>query len=193
MRVIDWMKPYKEKYERFLNTGNPNTDAGNAILLHSEGNGSQFPLIFAIDNAEEIAAKNAAAQAAANQPQQSTAFAQPQSAQTPAGGGMPPMPGAPAMPPMPGMTPPAPAPEPEIALYIAVAGQQYGPLNRELCKQMVKSGQLTEQSTVWMEGLSAWTAAGQVPMLKSLFAPQMPPSMPGAPGMPPIPPTMPPM
>ena len=194
MRAIDWMKPYKEKYERFLNTGNPNTDAGNAILLHSEGNGSQFPLIFAVDNAEEIAAKNAAAQAAANQPQQPTAFAQPQTAQAPViGGGMPPMPGAPAMPPIPGMTPPAPAPEPEIALYIAVAGQQYGPFNRELCKQMVKSGQLTEQSTVWMEGLSAWTAAGQVPTLKSLFAPQIPPSMPGAPGMAPMPPTMPPM
>ena len=59
IRAIDWMKPYKEKYERFLHTGNSATDAGNAILLHSEGDGSQFPSLFAVDNAEEIAAKEA--------------------------------------------------------------------------------------------------------------------------------------
>jgi hypothetical protein len=61
IRAIDWMKPYKEKYERFLHTGNSATDAGNAILLHSEGDGSQFPSLFAVDNAEEIAAKAAQA------------------------------------------------------------------------------------------------------------------------------------
>lgn len=180
MRAIDWMKPYRQRYESFLHTGNPNTDAGNAILLHSEGDGSQLPPIFAVENAEEIAAQKAAA--AAPQPQASAPAA-----------------GMPAPPPMPGAVPPPPpsmpAPEPEVSLYIAVGGQQYGPFNRAMCKQMVQTGQLTAQSTVWMEGLPAWMPAAQVDALKSLFAPQMPPSMPGAPGMPPMPPappTMPP-
>lgn len=180
MRAIDWMKPYRQRYESFLHTGNPNTDAGNAILLHSEGDGSQLPPIFAVENAEEIAAQKAAA--TAPQPQASAPAA-----------------GMPAPPPMPGAVPPPPpsmpAPEPEVSLYIAVGGQQYGPFNRAMCKQMVQTGQLTAQSTVWMEGLPAWMPAAQVDALKSLFAPQMPPSMPGAPGMPPMPPappTMPP-
>lgn len=179
MRAIEWMKPYKERYERFLNTGNTNTDAGNAILLHSEGDGSQYPSLFAVDNAEEVAAQRERATTSSGQ------SAQPS--------GMPPIVPATAMPPITGIPTPPPIAEPEISLYIAVAGQQYGPFNRELCKQMVKSGQLTAQSTVWMEGLAAWTHAGQVEELKSLFAPQMPPSVPGAPEMPPMPPQMPPM
>ena len=141
IRAIDWMKPYKEKYERFLHTGNSATDAGNAILLHSEGDGSQFPSLFAVDNAEEIAAKAA----------QATQVTQPQ-----AGPAVPP--------PMPGTAPVPPpiAPQTEISLFIAVAGQQYGPYTMEMCKQMVQGGQLTPQSMVWMEGMPAWTPASQV-------------------------------
>ena len=50
MRAIEWMKPYKDRYENFLHTGNPATDAGNAILLHSEGDGTQFPSLFMVEN-----------------------------------------------------------------------------------------------------------------------------------------------
>ena len=179
MRAIEWMKTYGKRYDNFLHTGNPNTDAGNAILLHSEGNGEQLPSFFAVENAEEVAASKAASvQATVPQP-----AAQPQ--------------GMPEMPPVPGsVPPPPPAAEPEVSLYIAVAGQQYGPFDRATCRQMVGTGQLTAQSVVWMEGLPSWMAAGQVDALKSLFAPAMPPSVPGAPGMPPMPPTppaMPPM
>ena len=166
IRAIDWMKPYKERYERFLNTGNPATDAGNAILLHSEGDGKQLPSLFAVDNAEEIAAKAAqeamVAQAATTQPQAGPAVP-------------PPMPGA-------APVPPPIAPQPEIKLFIAVAGQQYGPYNIDMCKQMVQGGQLTPQSMVWMEGMPAWASASQVPALQALFAP-------AAPAMPPLPPT----
>lgn len=188
MRAIDWMDTYKEKYERFLNTGNPNTDAGNAILLHSEGDGSQLPLLFAVENAEEIAAQKAREAQAASQPQ--AAFSQPQMAQQPK-----PMASAPTPPPMPGATvpPPMPQAEPEINVHLFIGGQQYGPYNRDLCKQFVTTGQLTQQTMVWMEGMPAWTPAGQVPQLASLFAPQMPPAMPGVPPtpqMPPMPPTM---
>ena len=160
------MKPYKERYERFLNTGNPATDAGNAILLHSEGDGKQLPSLFAVDNAEEIAAKAA----------QEAMAAQTATAQHQAGPAVPPpMPGAaPVPPPM--------TPQPEIKLFIAVGGQQYGPYNMDMCKQMAQGGQLTPQSMVWMEGMPAWAPASQVPALQALFAP-------ATPAMPPLPPT----
>lgn len=179
MRAIDWLKTYRERYENFLCTGNPNTDVCNAILLHSEGDGSQYPTLFAVENAEEIAAERAAAE------QQSQMPAMPQQHT--------PMPPAAAMPPVQGAGMPLPPPvaEPEISVYVAVDGTQYGPFNRDVCKQMVQSRQLTPQSTVWMEGLASWMPAGQVEALKPLFAPQMPPAMPATPGMPPvIPPAM---
>ena len=183
MRAIDWMSPYKERYEQFLNTGNPNTDASNAILLHSEGNGAKLPSVFALSNSE-IQAKLAAEQQA--QPAM-TGVAQPVDAQPqpqtmPGTGVIPPV-SAPVLPPPPGGSIP-PAPKPQISLYLNVAGQNYGPYNYETCEQLVKNGQLTPQSMVWMEGMPAWSQAGQVPALQTLFTP--PPTVPG---MPPLPPT----
>lgn len=183
MRAIDWMAPYKERYEQFLNTGNPNTDASNAILLHSEGNGAKLPSVFALSNSE-IQAKLAAEQQA--QPAM-TGVAQPVDAQPqpqtmPGTGVIPPV-SAPVLPPPPGGSIP-PAPKPQISLYLNVAGQNYGPYNYETCEQLVKNGQLTPQSMVWMEGMPAWSQAGQVPALQTLFTP--PPTVPG---MPPLPPT----
>lgn len=164
MRAIDWMASYKERYEQFLNTGNPNTDASNAILLHSEGDGKALPSVFALSD-EEIKDKLATAESL-----QGTGT-------------------NPTTPP-----PPPPVPEPQINLnlFLSVAGQSYGPYNYATCKQYVQSGQLTAQSMVWMEGMPAWAPAGQVPALQALFAP--PPAMPGQPTPPPMGgPTPPPM
>lgn len=179
MRAIDWMNSYKQRYENFLNTGNGVTDEGNAILLHSEGLGKQFPSLFAVDNAEEIAAKTAKeAQMTMNQP------ASIQQPQTNSGVSMPqPPPGAPVMPPIPPV-------ELEIKVMLYVSGQQYGPFNRDMCAQMVKTGQLTAQTLVWMEGMPAWTPAGQVSVLSSLFTPVAPSMPPAGGGMPPMPPVM---
>ena len=160
MRAIDWMSPYKQRYEQFLHTGNPSTDVSNAILLHSEGDGSQFPSLFAVDNAEEIAAK------AAMEVQQKHTVAPPPQPSMPGGSPVPP-----------------PLTSPSISLFMAVGGQQYGPYNMDMCRQMVVGGQLTPQSMVWMEGMSTWATAGTVPALQALFAPPAPPSMP------PLPPT----
>ncbi len=180
MRAIDWMRSYKEKYDRFLHTGNPATDSGNSILLHSEGNGSDLPSFFVVENAAEIAAANTAVQAINIVPTTAQqAAVTTQHTTTP--------------PPMPGMTPTPPpvVPVPDIKLFIAVGGQQYGPYGMDLCKQMVTNGQLTPQSLVWMEGLSAWTQAGQVPALQILFVPPVTPTMPPLPPMgPPTPPPM---
>lgn len=214
IRAIDWMGDYKKRYERFLNTGNLATDQANAILLHSEGDGSQLPSLFARSDEEIKAAEEAyrAQQAAAQQPQaaqpyaqaaqpfaqpaqpQATQpYAQPQAAQpvaAPGAGTPPPPPGAAVPPPF---TPPMP--DPVIALYWNINGQNYGPYDWAACKQMAANKQFTEQSMVWMDGMPAWAPAGQVEILKPLFAPTMPPAMPPMPGgatPPPMPGGMPP-
>ena len=203
MRAIDWMSPYKERYEQFLNTGNPNTDVTNAILLHSEGDGKNLPSVFALSD-EDIQAKLAANTQSAQpfgQPQQpfgqaqqpfgqaQQPFGQAQQpfgqAQQPFGQpqGMTPPPGGPTPPPPGGLTPPV-FQEPQVNLFINVAGQSYGPYNYATCKQYAQAGQLTAQTMVWMEGMPAWAPAGQVPALQALFAP--PAAMPGQPTPPPM-------
>lgn len=208
VRAIEWMQPYKLRYEQYLETGNAATDECNAILLHSEGDGTQYPSLFAVDNPEEIAQQALQAQQMQQmqpqmqqpqmQPQMQQMQMQPQmqqmqmqsqmqqmqmqpqmqqmQAQAP---GMPPMPGAPVPPPI------AQQPKPEVSLFMAVNGQQYGPYNTDMCIQMVQGGQLTKETLVWMEGLPAWTQAGMVPALQFLFAPPAPAA---GPAMPPIPP-----
>lgn len=167
MRAIDWLSSYKVRYEDFLHTGNLATDAGNAILLHSEGDGTQFPPFFAVDNAEEIAAEQA---------QVFQTIQHPIASGTQQGSVPPPMPNSE------NHMPPPIIQQPDIKLYMAVAGQQYGPYTYDQCKQLVKGGQLTQQSVVWMDGMSNWAPASQVKELQDLFAP------PAIPGMPPIPP-----
>lgn len=173
MRCMTWMATYKEKYEQFLNSGNPNTDASNAILLHSEGTGAEFPSLFVVENAVEIATKSVQA----NQAVTATLS-------------------APSMPPIPDMTPsvpPVPVVEPQVQMYLYIAGQQYGPYDYGMLKQFVTTGQLTKQTLVWQQGMVAWTAAGEVRELQTLFAP-VPPAMPQMPpipgGIPPITPTL---
>lgn len=166
MRCIAWLSTYKEKYEQFLNTGNPNTDAGNAILLHSEGDGSQLPSLFVVKNAGEVAARESATQA-------------PASAPVP-----PPMPSAAVVP------PPMPPADPQVQMYMNVGGQNYGPYDYATLKQFAQNGQLTSQTMVWQQGMSAWAAAGDVAELKSLFAPVPPPMPPVPGGMPPMPPAL---
>ncbi|MGN1264138.1 MAG: DUF4339 domain-containing protein, partial [Prevotella sp.] len=135
-----------------------------------------------VENAEEIAAQ--AAQTA--QPAQAAAQPQPTVA-APQDVVLPPPP--------PGGMPIPPVQEPELKVHLFIGGQNYGPYTREICKQLVTNGQLTPQTMAWMEGMPAWTPAGQIPAMQSLFAPatpQMPPMPPTGPAMPPMPPTMPP-
>jgi len=166
MRCISWLSTYKEKYERFLNTGNPNTDASNAILLHSEGNGKNLPSLFVVENAEQIA-------------MQTETQASPIGVSTPT---MPPMPGAPVMPPI-------PQAEPKVQMFFHIAGQNYGPYDYSTCKTLIQNKQITEQTMAWQQGMASWIPAGQIAELAGLFAPAMPP-LPENPMMPPMPPVM---
>ncbi len=93
-------------------------------------------------------------------------------------------PGAAIPPPIPGAVPPPimPPADPVIALHMNVGGQAYGPYDWQTCKQFTTTKQLTEQTMVWMQGMPSWLPAGQVDVLKPLFAPAPPPMTPPMPG-----------
>ena len=86
------------------------------------------------------------------QPQQ----AAPQQAAPPSAGGPPPLPQA-------------------STYYVAMGGQQAGPFDATTLKQYIQAGQLTKDTLVWKDGMPAWTAAGQVPDVNSLFGSTPPP------------------
>ncbi|MGB5158068.1 MAG: tubulin-like doman-containing protein [Desulfobacterales bacterium] len=58
---------------------------------------------------------------------------------------------------------------PEFPIYVAVNGQQAGPFSMSALHQMARSGQLTKDSLVWMEGMASWAAASTVPGIASVF------------------------
>lgn len=62
-----------------------------------------------------------------------------------------------------------------VAVYVAVNGQQTGPFNMQQLQQMAAAGQFTAQSLVWKQGMPQWAAASTLPELASLFAPAVPP------------------
>ena len=164
MRAIAWMKDYKKKYDNYLNTGNANTDLNHRILLHSEGDGSDMPEIFALS--QDKLQKMDKEQDGNNR--------------GPAGPG-----------PVP---PPPPLPlEPQVQLYLNVGGQNYGPYDWATCKQLKQNNQLTPDTLVWEQGMTEWSPAGKVQKLAPLFAPPVPPAMPGMPPMPPTGATPPPV
>ena len=180
MRAIAWMKDYRRKYDSYLNTGNANTDLSHRILLHCEGDGSDLPQIFALSN-EELMRRDAERQSKKSQPQ-NVAYAQLDVTTPPPSSTMPPV----GIPPL---TPPVT--EPQVQLFLNINGQNYGPYDWATCKQLKQNNQLTAETMVWEQGMTAWTPAGQVPKIASLFAVAVPP--PTMPGMPPSTPTPPPM
>jgi membrane protease subunit (stomatin/prohibitin family) len=85
---------------------------------------------------------------------------------------------------------PPPLPVSDEMWFYAVGATQAGPVTPEDLAQQVGAGAVTRETLVWKQGMAAWTAAGQVPNLASLFAavpPPLPPTTPPA-----TPPTTPP-
>lgn len=54
--------------------------------------------------------------------------------------------------------------------YYSVNGTQYGPVNIHQLGGLAKNGQITIYTSIWREGLAAWTPAGQLPELRTIFA-----------------------
>ncbi len=79
--------------------------------------------------------------------------------------------------------PGAPVPPPMTAqFYVAVNGQQVGPLTLEQVQQMIASGQVNQNTYVWKQGLPNWVPASQVPEIAGLFGAVPPPPPPPPPG-----------
>jgi len=72
----------------------------------------------------------------------------------------------------------APPPPPVVQYFISVNGQQQGPFNTDALKQMIAQGQLTKETFVWKQGMSGWSAAGEVPEVAGLFGAVPPPPPP---------------
>jgi len=74
--------------------------------------------------------------------------------------------------------PSGPPPIPQASSYfIAVNGQQAGPFDLGALKQKAASGELKKDTLVWKEGMAAWTAAGDVGEISTVFS-QTPPPLP---------------
>ena len=89
-----------------------------------------------------------------------------------------PHPGYAQQPPAPQGPPPLP---PQTQWYLAVDGAQQGPFEPGALPGQVSAGALTRDTLVWRNGMSQWTAAGQVPELASLLGGTPPPLPPQAP------------
>jgi membrane protease subunit (stomatin/prohibitin family) len=77
-------------------------------------------------------------------------------------------------PPMPGAAGAAPA---QPAYFVAVEGQQKGPLTLDQLRAEVSAGRLQRNTLAWKNGMANWTAIDQIPDLASLFA-NVPPPLP---------------
>ncbi len=63
------------------------------------------------------------------------------------------------------------------AWFIAIDGQQKGPLNLDQVKQEIGAGKVTRQTLVWKNGMVNWSALETVPELAGLLA-SVPPPLP---------------
>ncbi len=70
----------------------------------------------------------------------------------------------------------APPPIPGgVAFFVAIDGQQQGPMDLPTLKLRVDARQLTRETLVWKQGMPNWIAAGDVAELKDLFSSTPPP------------------
>ena len=69
-----------------------------------------------------------------------------------------------------------PPPLPQTSqFHVAIDGKQSGPLGMSALQQHVQSGKLTRETLVWRQGMTGWTAAGEVGELSNLFGAVPPP------------------
>jgi membrane protease subunit (stomatin/prohibitin family) len=76
----------------------------------------------------------------------------------------------------PGMAAPPPLPQ-TAAFFVGQDGKQVGPFDLPTLQTMATGGQLKRETLVWKQGMPAWSKAGEVTELSSIFA-SVPPPMP---------------
>lgn len=67
----------------------------------------------------------------------------------------------------------------EISFFVAINSQQAGPFTMSQLNDLLKNGQLTQDSLVWKNGMANWDKAASQTELQSLFA-NTPPPLPNA-------------
>ena len=75
---------------------------------------------------------------------------------------------------------PASSPPPipnAVSFYVAVDGKQTGPFDINTLKQMVSQNKINKEALVWKEGMSNWSAAGEVSEISNIFG-SIPPPIP---------------
>jgi membrane protease subunit (stomatin/prohibitin family) len=85
-----------------------------------------------------------------------------------------------AAPAAPAAAPPTAGPPPlptAAQWFVAVNGQQTGPLEADALQQLAAAGQLTAATLVWRNGMAQWTAASDVPEVASVLG-SVPPPLP---------------
>lgn len=66
-------------------------------------------------------------------------------------------------------------PPPLPGFFVAVNGQQQGPFDQQILQKMFKEGTFTRDTLVWKQGMPAWTKAGEINELSTLFSAVPPP------------------
>lgn len=65
---------------------------------------------------------------------------------------------------------PAPPPIPKATAYfLAIGGKQYGPFTVEQLRPFVPTSQITKETLVWCQGMSAWEPAASRPDIAPIF------------------------
>lgn len=77
-----------------------------------------------------------------------------------------------------GLQQPVPPPAPRVAFMVSVGGTQAGPYRLDQLGQFVASGEFTQQTYVWKQGMANWERAGNVQELAPLFLANTPPPPP---------------
>ncbi len=71
--------------------------------------------------------------------------------------------------------PPKPAQHYEsLSVLVGINGEQYGPYERPALLEMIQNGTLTPETYVFMEGMSEWAFARDVPRVSALFGTSSP-------------------
>jgi hypothetical protein len=61
--------------------------------------------------------------------------------------------------------------------FVAIDGKQAGPFDMATLANQAKAGTLTRETLVWKQGMAAWSPAGTVADMASVFA-TLPPPLP---------------
>lgn len=80
--------------------------------------------------------------------------------------------------PIPGSKMPAPTlVTPQQMIYVAINGQQVGPMNDSEFSQLVNQKRVTKDTLAWMPGMTAWQPIEKIPEILKIIA-IVPPALP---------------